>query len=555
MDFDESFIREEAIYKLFKLYAFKYDSIEMFLDKHEHPNVKFKLFKGALQSWNKYSCLKKFQIVGFIKDSFMRMSVAIRFKGFLENFQDEYYRDSIDWKEFSTQEKYQLWHVWYELVIELLEKFPSKYSEMRESHLNNAMNSALEFIKDQSKIINVANAWYNWLDNYSDYKRPDDYGMSIMDFVMKGTLNNGEIRKDLIQKMLRTENTSFMTSHMKYLADYWSYLSLVEKNMMLQIFKSNRKDVDWIKAVVLNRGIVPVEIQKALFNEILLENEPKEIIRKMDTRLLEYCLNIHCGYPQPLWWNGYHHCNYKIWDKVIIRVLKNKNYKDKSFDIALRELLDSLYNYEENRFENGYEIWKNLNIKSPKDMKDILFYRLLYMTVSQNQSNKTLWDIFIESCKEEELNIYLDQIVDNIEGIQNYHTTYDDLFELFDKNIIYKEIIPRLKGDNIIFNLCDLFHNLEEMPKDILNKNEKNLIDKKNHIFTSLIKATYSNNPPRLSLSNKITLHTMKKLNIHDNEIEILIEENRKRLNDIVSETEEKLYEHYEHYELDNWKF
>ncbi|WP_035571873.1 hypothetical protein, partial [Halonatronum saccharophilum] len=139
LKFKEAFIRGKAIYSLFKDYAYNYNKIDKYLDSNEHPNVIYNLFKGMLKSYEKYDNNKKLKIINFIKNNFDNMSVSIKFKKFLENFGDKYNQDIIEWDNYSDKQKVELWEVWYELIIELMIKFPSKHTSMNQPHLDSVM--------------------------------------------------------------------------------------------------------------------------------------------------------------------------------------------------------------------------------------------------------------------------------------------------------------------------------------------------------------------------------------------------------------------------------
>lgn len=105
LTYDESFIREEAIYHLFKNYAHDFQDINIYLDVQEHPNYVFKLFKGALSSWVKYQPSMKNEILEYFKGSLDVMSVAVRSLRFLENIEDNYYKEGIVWTDLDSEDK------------------------------------------------------------------------------------------------------------------------------------------------------------------------------------------------------------------------------------------------------------------------------------------------------------------------------------------------------------------------------------------------------------------------------------------------------------------
>lgn len=536
MGYDESFIRGKAIELIFNNYAFKFskDKIEGYLNEYEHNNVIYGLFKGSMDSWLKYQDESRRLIIDYFKKSLDTMSVSIRAKRFLENFGDEYSDTSIDWKKLEYSQKEILWNVWHEIYIEFFNEFPSKYIRMHEVHMVNTTNKSLEFIKSEEKIVELSTAWFSWLHRELEYNLPDDYGMSVAQYLMEGTSTQSSCRQDIFEQMLSTQNTSFITSNIYTFINYWDKLSDSEKQVLLNIYKSKRNDIKWIKAVSLNIEHIPHDIQVEILGQIIDDKNTSDIVDILVQQdLLEQCLNIYCGYPQPLWWNGLHHTNKKLWDGIIVEVLKRDKF-DKSYDIALRELIDLLYNHNERRIGNIYEIYEDTLLKDYKK-RSLVFERLMYITATQNQSNKKLWDLLFEYSSQNEADFYYDRIVEDIEVIQYYQYGHGDLLELFDKENIFKKIYPRLDSDNKIIKLIRRI-----LAKKDLNKEE----------FEKLLINEFRENYPRLFLSNRIVENTAKKLNIKSYELENLIEKNRKRLLDVTVELRKK---YNDDYDLDNW--
>lgn len=570
--YDESFIREKSIRLIFKYYAFTFDELDNYLDDNEHPDVIYGLFRGTLDSWVKYSDEFRREILNYFKNSLNIMSVAIRAKQFLENFEDEYSRESINWSEIKETDRIELWNVWHEVFIEFLNNFPSQYISMNEGHMVLVTKYSLKYINSEEKVVELATAWFNWLDKYLEHNMPQDYGMSVAQYLIDGTLYNSNSRKDIFRRMLLTDNTSFITTNVKVFIDSWEYLSEAEKNLILDLLKSKREDIKWIKAVVLNRISIPNEVQIELLGEFIENKDVKEIVNILiKNNILEECLNVHCGYPQPLWWNGYHHKNYKLWDSVIIEVLKRNDF-NRAFNIALREIIDLIYNDNTNRINNIYDIYIEY-LLNDKEKRKLVFERLFHETVNQNQCNKKAWGLLFKYSTDSEKKYYYYRIADEIELIQYYQISYGDLFDLFDESIVYDNIYPLLEIDNFLKNFTNtifmLYKNLEQRRIDyekycskdfresIQKLNDKEIlnIDKKLEElrlkFKDVIIKQYYDNPPRLFLTNKLISSCGKKIGLDSNELYEIIEKNRSRLIDITKEMRKK---YDDNYDIENWQ-
>lgn len=550
MNYDESFIRAKAIELIFNKYAFEFskDKIEGYLNEYEHHNVIYSLFKGAMDSWLKYNEESRMLIIDYFKKSLDRMSVSIRVKRFLENFGDEYSYTGIDWIDLEYNQKEILWNVWHEIFIEFFNKFPSKYTRIHQAHMVNTTNKSLKFIKNEEKIVELSTAWFSWLHRDLEHNLPDDYGMSVAEYLMKGTSVKSSFRQSIFEQMLLTQNTSFITTNVYIFIEYWDKLSDSEKQVLLNIYKSKRNDIKWIKSVSLNVEDIPKDIQVEILGQTIDDKNTSDIVDILIQQdLLEPCLNIYCGYPQPLWWNGLHHTNKKLWDDIIVEVLKRDKF-DNSYNIALRELMDLLYNHDDRRIENIYEIYEEILLKDYKK-RSLVFEKLIHVTATQNQSNKKLWDLLFEYSSQEEECFYYDRITEDIELIQYYQYGNGDLFELFDEEKIFKQIYPRLDSDNEIIKFINRFLSTYSSIISINEFANKDL-ELEKETFKNMLIDKLRKTPPRLFISNYIIQNSVKKLNIKSSELENLIEKNRVRLLDIASECRKK---YNDNYDLDNW--
>ncbi len=554
LDFSEAFIREKAIYILFEQYAFNYNerSIIRFLNKDEHPNVKYELLRGFLQSCNKYTENGKQLVVNFVKDSMDKISLIIVMQNLLTDFGDVC-GFQHEKEEYSEEQIQNMWQIWYELIIHFLNIYPSEFISVNTPHLSNVIEESLRYIKDTQKVVNISEAWCNWIDKTSQYRITDDYANSVLDYLFKGTKNESNIRVSLVERLLSAKKTSHITTNIKYFIDYWELLDEAEIQKVLKVLTSNRCDIKWVKAVAITRDEVPSEVQEIIFgSRSFLSKSTHEILNKIDSELLKACLHVYCGYPQPLWYNGYHHSRNKLWDKLIEEILLKTNKG--CFEVAQRELLNHLINLgEDDRFSDGYLIWQEL-CKSGKEIRKKLFSRLLIETVSVNSSRKQkFWDALLSNADNDERDIIIATIIEDIEAIQIYHHEASEIFEIFNKGFFYKEVLPWLKQDTLIISACDTMLKMDKSTRelddpDIVNKT-KQTYDK----FFKKIKEVYETIPPRLYLTNSLILFTISKLDFLEvAELERLVEENRLRIINIGRKLQEK---YNDEYEIEDWLF
>lgn len=544
---DESFIRAKAVELLFQQFAYTFEDITSYLEPQEHPEYIFKLFRGALSSWSCYSQQAKSDILNYFRNSLTIMSVALRSKRFLEYFEDQYTRDGLAWDKLSDEETRELWLVWYDVFIALLNHFPSKYMKMNEAHMVNAARKSLAYVDDLARIVQLASSWHRWLRYYSEHHLPQDYGMSVADYLLKGTGQAAEVRVELLLELLEVRQTSLLTVTIGKLIDHWPLLSSSERARLIEVLQSEREDARWLCGVGLNRPTVPDEVQIAILGEVLFEQEIGVIVdRLLEEGLLECCLNVQCGYPQPLWWNGYHGHNGVLWNRVIVEVL-GRPPEGRCFDIALREFIDALYNHNTLRFEDGMAVYTRM-VANPAQ-RQALFRQLLTVTATNNQSNKQMWDLLLAHSSEEERQKFFAIIAENIEAVQYRCNDREDLLELFDNDVVFGQLCSRMSIDHKVVDFCLKYINYaEQQAKASLADDEKygRLIGN----FKAFISLVYEHNPPRMTLTNRMVGNTLYKLSITDDEIDRLLEANRLQLVDSGSE---QVRSFEDHYDLEHW--
>lgn len=535
---DEVFIKEKIYYKLFNLFVHEELDLSSLLDYNEHPSIIYKSYLGAFNSWDKYSDESKAILISKLRDYLKEAPISIRFLRFLENFQDEYETDGLPWSDLSESVKTDLWEVWYELFSRIFEYFPFEFREMHEAHLVLAADNSLKYIKNPNLIVSFATHWHNWLNSLSSKSYPDDYGMSVARYLMAGTETNSEVRKELFETLLKDNKTSLITSHLSHILKYWNDLNMEEKNQILNLLDNLRKDIKWIKSILLTGDQIPKEIAIKILGKDVQHKDAQEIVKMLnEANLLEPCLNIYIGFPQPLWWNGYHHKNNEFWSSIIRAVLEGEEL-NQPFKLALKEYIDKLYNYS-TRYDTDMELYDRLinsNIKAK-----IVFEELVLVSTTQNQANKKMWDMFLEKSFFYEDPFYINLIIKNIEALQYQQSTDKDLMEYFDTEFIFKFIIPKFEDDVRLLNLANLLENGQGKVR-LNDNNEIDMLD----LF--IINLEYS--PPKLSLTNKILKYKLEKLNLITEEILKIFERNRISYIEVRRLSTEVFKEHYD---LEEW--
>lgn len=506
---DEAVIRSRAIFYLFKNYAAKLDFEKTeYLQRFENYNVVYGMLKGMFSSVNDFSEENVKKLIIYFQKQFERKSVSMYVEDLFDKFGDEYDSKAIDWGKYAEAERLRIWKIWAALFSKWLVCFPAKFMGMNEPHMSLNIDRSLKYLNNQKEVVDVANAWIQWIHNYSKYHSVNDYGMSVLDYLITGTKNSACLRKGMIKKELKVNSTSLVTAHISHIVDLWDMLTDEERKDICEYLKNEmRGDMKWIQAVALTRKNVTKDIQIAITGNVFLDKEPKKIIDTLNEKnILTECLHIFCGFPQPLWFNGYHHSGkYSLWDGVMMEVLK-KDIVDENYNISLREMIDELYNNNDHRFVNGYDVYKEM--LSDEEKRKQIFERLAYTSVTQNQDNKKMWDELLQACSEEEKKQYFLIISNFIEMVEYENMGYNGLLCEYELKDIVHYILPCFSSDQSIYKLSDamllMYRNIQEMEVDESKKVKQ--------LYETMVQETYKNDPPRLLFTNKIVNYTCKEM-------------------------------------------
>lgn len=559
---DEAVIRSKAVFYLFKNYAaiLDFEKTE-YLQRFENYNVVYGMLKGMFISIKSFSEENINKLIIYFQKQFERKSVAMYVEDLFDKFGDEYDSKAIEWGKCTETERLKIWKIWAALFSKWLACFPAKFMGMDEPHMSFNADQSLKYLSNQQEVVDIANAWIQWIQNYSQYHSVNDYGMSVLDYLITGTKNSAHLRKGMINKELKVSSTSLVTAHISHIVDLWHILTDEEREDICVYLKNNiRGDRKWIQAVALTRKNVPKDIQIAITGNVVLDKEPKEIMDALnENNILAECLHIFCGFPQPLWFNGYHHSGKKsLWDEVMMEVLRKHKF-DECYNISLRELIDALYNNDQ-RFVNGYDLYKEM--LSDEENRNQIFKRLAYTSVTQNRDNKKMWDELLQQCSEKEKKEYFSIISDFIEMVEYENMGYNGLLCEYEFKDIVHYILPCFSSDELIYKLSDamLFmdRNIQEMENSPYIEIETDKSKSVKQLYETVIEEIYKNDPPRLLFTNNLVKHTCGKMGGVSDAIQKMLEKSQ----DDFWERYERVKEAFEsncplkireEYSLENW--
>lgn len=548
LEYDENFIRAEAIYLLFKNFAGQINVDDYLLDG-EDCNVVCQMFKGALDSWSKFNNIDREHIISYFNTQLKRISVAKRIKSYLEHFGYEHSTDGIDWERVSVSEIVPLWETWAVVFTAFLDNIQTDFMNINEHRMIYCLDKMLQHVQKQKLLINLLDAWYCWLGRVCV---ADDYGMSIADYLVKYADPASEERFNFFCKLLGNTDTNYLTAYINHFVNSWSLLTETERDKVKAVLSSQRNDVKWLQAIVLTRDIVPACLQQVVLGVTLPDSASVWIETLKHNDLLEYCLNIYCGHPQPLWYNGYHHKAKERWKKIIVELLKYETeLQDQVFQIAMREFVFTEYSKMRDYEEYSEDVWKCL--LSDKARRRIVFDYLLIATVTKNQNHVALWQNYFAHCTTVEIKESCKEIAKYIEAVEFYQDE-EETVNMFGAKILLNYLYPLLKSDFEVFKMqVDIGNAIKELEqqKDT-DYRAKDFIESFRLNFKEKIMGMYSGKPPRMKSTRSRVIDMMDRLHLECKEITDVLNERRKKTLELANK-QQKDKKFTDWYKLDNW--
>ncbi|HEV7329982.1 MAG TPA: hypothetical protein VGN63_02985 [Flavisolibacter sp.] len=436
----------------------------------EHPSVVFQGVRACFLSWRYFSLDVKAELRLKIKDLFTNRAIAIRANNLMTTFAKDYEGEHIDWYNMNEDEKRELWNLWGSLYPSFVAQLPLNVY-LNPGRFGRTMEESLKHL-DYGNGLEVLKAWYHRIDyrvrNSGD---PDEYEMSVANDLMAFTRNDYESRAWIFKQLVSYPVTDFLLSSLKWIVEYWKDLHETERNQIIDLIRSGREDVRWIKAVLLNSySNPPSEIQLAILGkEDLFDLAPKNVVSQFPQDVLLDCLHIYFGHPQPFWWLAVHHHNPSFWQKIIRFILHKK--LTPFFGLCLRGLLTDGVNGFSSDWADGFRIWKTICRRPGKKIE--MAERLIYETATSTcaiEPTRRLWRILIKSFeregREDEL---INLLINHIETLQQTGGNDEgDLLKFWGKELLFKKIYPKLNPDSLLLNLIQQIINTPNLEGSIL---------------------------------------------------------------------------------------
>jgi hypothetical protein len=536
---NEVFIRNIASYLFFlRKGDIESDHIRQKILEDEHPSVLFNALRGFLQAIPIYNNDVKNNCITFFRDILKKNSIlGVRSSNLLTTFSIDYGPESLNWDQFSKEDKELVWNIWGEIFPSFLVSYPNNVKFPHTPRFASTLQDSKSFLLPEQGV-NIATNLFNYIETNLHRRLFDGFELAIIDFLIETTVSKPEIRFPLFKKIFSVKDTGFTTYSLSWLLGYWDKITDKEKDTIFNLFNSERIDSRWLKAIAITSySEPPKDIQKFILDkEDYFKYSNKDFIHNMDGKLFFDALTIFSGHPQPIWWYGYHHQGEK-WADIMKYILENNI--SNGFIISLREYLNDIVNgASSNKWGDWKKFWITI-LNNSSDI-DIIAMELLLMISKCNcniYNTKFLIKELIDYCESTNKESHFIKIYsDNIEAFTSITTDRDLIDFLGHKNYLRDKILPKLnKHQEMLFIL-------EKIGNSIDKNKQSNLIDS----FIEIVKT----NPIRLYIIFSI----IKK---HINNGKILKKSDIKKLlniqNNIKTKQDEFDKKNNAHYDLEDW--
>lgn len=446
--YKEAFIRAKVAYLAMCILTNEKEPIIEKIFNDKHPKVIFNAIRAIFSKWFNYSDPLKKHLFYLVKLALNKKQVAIKSYNLISSFSAYYSSEGIiDLSNFSDVQKKEIWNRWGEMYVITVANLPL-HLRLHSPRFGATMDDAMKYI-DLEIGIQVLEAWYKRIDYQIKHgKSPDEFELAISDSLVDLTKYEHSIRREFFMKLTIHENTSFLLSSIKWFISKWRYLSDEEKKQIVDLVNSERRDVCWIKTMLLCSFWIPDEISLAILK---LKNIPEHdisfVLTKFSDELLLNCLRMYTGLLEPSIGVGFNHCNTDFWNDVIRYILKNENHI--GFDISLEEFVNKGVNGFSTLWKDGITLWEEIcNITTNKDKLTMsLIYNTARCTCTLDTTN-SMWKLLIKSYtdKGQETKV-ISLIIENLEILRRTGRP-GDIVEIFEKDFLLDKVLPKLIPDS-----------------------------------------------------------------------------------------------------------
>ncbi len=439
LSYDEALIRSEAAYLLLRYHDCVPRRLLERVAGDPDPTVIAEAIRGFLMDWERRDEAACAAASSVLFPALGHPSRAILAAYFLTHFEDVTGR----------YDGANPWRLWAGIASPVLRGLPRHY-HVNEGSLYRMFSMAIPSL-DKAEALEVLKAWLEWIEGALRERLPEDYGLGVADLLLMITGRDAEARREFLPRLLAQTETSFRVTVVSDLANGWDNLNDVERKEVLETIRQPSVDQRWVQAAALTVRNPPWDIIEFILGDAAVLLLPEgAILERFPPELLEACLSMHTGHPQPLGWIGLHHRASELWEPLLLWIARNP--RRVLFDLAIRELLLNASNRDE---ESGrLDIWRELAQKADVATCKRLFGHLLRWTARITAVPfQAYWEVLLQSPEAEQLlPSWYETIFEALHDIEEFDNLnlflrlpgfLEALLERFPEDLAMLEIVDR----------------------------------------------------------------------------------------------------------------
>jgi hypothetical protein len=270
-----------------------------------HPAVAVAALDGCIAGWATYDDGTKALLLELILETAGRPTCAAALLPRLVVF------DRVEYTGANPP-----WVIFARAMPAVLRSLPPD-AIFSDAHLLSCMREAVGHMESGSAIA-ICSEWITLLQREIHNTMPSEFFLAVTEVLIRASRSAPSERTGLIERLLTIQSTSASLVFVADLVDAWFDLIPEEQALLVALLQTQRVDKLWSNAVALTRKSVPPEIQFALLGTPQkLSDPPRILLADLPSDLVNACVAVYCGRPQPLWWLGTHHVQETPWDQLV----------------------------------------------------------------------------------------------------------------------------------------------------------------------------------------------------------------------------------------------
>ncbi len=308
LGYDEALIRAQAIWVWLKHPREKDSDILDQIFTESHPAIAQMILKGIREVWSLTNSERKTSLLqGLKKVACLSTTACVLIDTLVKYGRENFEQDKSPWEVFEVA-----------LPI-VLDALPVS-AKINDARLFDVIQKAKTKLSTESILV-VIDSWIGYVERIAKIKTPSDFMLGVTSILIEVTKGLKETRMQRVKKLLELNGTGSVMRVISDLVDDWQHLMDFEKDLIIGKLNESRIDSNWLRAVVLVRDEVPIELETEILPKgIRLKDQSIDQLYIQNPQLFLAAIQIYCGHPQPLWWIGTHHRGEKVWKFLVEKI-------------------------------------------------------------------------------------------------------------------------------------------------------------------------------------------------------------------------------------------